>query len=71
MEYLKDINKKMGITVICNLHQVDVAIAYSKRIIGVNGGQIVFDGTPEELTQEKIHEIYGSEAGELITDISA
>lgn len=71
MEYLKDINKKMGITVICNLHQVDVAIAYSKRIIGVNGGQIVFDGTPDELTQEKIHEIYGSEAGELITDISA
>ena len=71
MDYLKDINEKMGITVICNLHQVDVAMAYSKRIIGVNGGQIVFDGTPDELTQEIIHEIYGSEAGELITDVSA
>jgi len=71
MEYLKDINGKLGITVICNLHQVDVAMAYSKRIIGVSSGQVVFDGPPAELTQEIIHEIYGSEAGELITDVSA
>lgn len=70
MEYLKDINETMGITVICNLHQVDVAMAYSKRIIGMSNGELVFDGTPDQLTQEKMHEIYGSEVGELITDVS-
>jgi phosphonate transport system ATP-binding protein len=58
----------MGITCIFNLHQVDVALRYSDRIIGVNDGKIIFDGTPENLTKEKVHEIYGSEAGELITD---
>jgi len=71
MEYLKDINQTMGITVVCNLHQVDVALAYSQRIIGVKDGEVVFDGKPEDLTTEMIHHIYGSEAGELITDLSA
>lgn len=68
MEYLKDINQQMNITVIFNLHQVDVAIKYSDRIIGVNAGRVVFDGPASELTQEKIYEIYGTEAGSLITD---
>lgn len=71
MEYLKDINKNMGITVVCNLHQVDVALRYSHRIIGMSNGEVVFDGPPSALTEEKIHEIYGTEAGELITDITA
>ena len=68
MDHLKNINKEMGITCIFNLHQVDVAVRYSDRIIGVNGGRVIFDGTPSELTKSKIHEIYGSEVGELITD---
>lgn len=68
MDHLKNINKEMGITCIFNLHQVDVAVKYSDKIIGVNSGKIIFDGTPEELTKDKIHEIYGSEVGELITD---
>lgn len=68
MEYLKDINQQMNITVIFNLHQVDVALRYSDRIIGVNSGRIVYDGKPEDLSREKIYEIYGTEAGSLITD---
>lgn len=68
MDHLKNINKEMGITCIFNLHQVDVAVKYSDKIIGVNSGKVIFDGKPEELTKDKIHEIYGSEVGELITD---
>lgn len=71
MEYLRDINQTMGITVVCNLHQVDVALNYSHRILGMSNGEIVFDGKPEELTEEMIHQIYGTEAGELITDVLA
>lgn len=68
MDYLKTINREMGITVILNLHQVDVAKKYSDRIIGINSGKIAFDGAPEEMTGEIIHNIYGSEAGSLIID---
>lgn len=71
MEYLRDINQQMGITVVCNLHQVDVALNYSHRILGMNNGEIVFDGKPEDLTEAMIHQIYGTAAGELITDVSA
>ncbi|MEG0641850.1 MAG: phosphonate ABC transporter ATP-binding protein [Clostridium sp.] len=68
MDHLKIINKELGITCILNLHQVDVAMKYSDRIIGINGGEAIFNGKPSELTREKIHEIYGSDFGSLITD---
>ena len=68
MDQIKKINKEMNITCILNLHQVDVAINYSDRIIGINGGRIVFDGKPSELTKGKVHEIYGSDYGNLIID---
>lgn len=68
MDHLKNINKEMGITCILNLHQVDVALKYSDRIIGINGGKTVFNGKPSDITKEQIHEIYGSEYGSLITD---
>jgi len=68
MDYLEYINETMKITCIANLHQVDVAMAYAKRIIGITGGQILYDGPPEQLTKAKIYEIYQSDEGELITD---
>ncbi|MCL1913386.1 MAG: phosphonate ABC transporter ATP-binding protein [Eubacteriaceae bacterium] len=69
MDYLSTINKNMKITCICNLHQVDVAMRYAKRIIGITSGQIVYDGPPEELTKSKIYDIYQSNEGGLITDV--
>jgi len=69
MDHLSNINKTMKITCICNLHQVDVALRYSKRIIGLTSGNIVYDGPPELLSKEKIYEIYQSNEGELITDV--
>ena len=70
MDQLAEINKNKKITCIVNLHQVDVAMKYSQRIIGVAGGKIVYDGSPEKLDQETIHRIYQSSASDLITDIS-
>jgi len=69
MDTLKDINQRLGITVIVNLHQVDVALHYAQRIIGVNRGMIVYDGSPLHISNSKIYEIYGSEAGDLILDL--
>ena len=69
MDHLKNICAKMNITVIINLHQVQVALKYSDRIIGINHGRVVFDGSPAELSAEQIYDIYGSDSGDLIIDL--
>jgi phosphonate transport system ATP-binding protein len=69
MDHLKNISTTMGITVLVNLHQVDVALKYSDKIIGINQGQVVYNGSPETITSNQIQRIYGSEAKNLIFDI--
>ena len=56
--YLKDISQRLGISVICNLHQIDFAREYAQRIIGLARGELIFDGRPDELTPEVIERIY-------------
>lgn len=62
MEQLKRLSNEMHISLIVNLHQVDVALRYSDRILGVNKGRLVFDGGPAELSPDRIAEIYGTES---------
>ncbi|UFT99308.1 phosphonate ABC transporter ATP-binding protein [Radiobacillus kanasensis] len=69
MDHLRDITSTMGITALVNLHQVDVAMKYSDRIIGINHGQVVYNGSPQNITSEDIQRIYGSEAEDLLFDI--
>ena len=61
MDALRDINEREGITVITNLHTLDTARNYCQRIIGMAGGRVVFDGTPDELTGEAVNAIYGAD----------
>lgn len=68
MEHLKEISTSMGITVLVNLHQVEVAMKYSDRIIGLSKGNKVFDGAPEKLDTSAIKAIYGTSIDELITE---
>ena len=56
----------MGITCLVNLHQVEVAQHYSDRIIGLNNGDVVFNGKGFELSEDQIHKIYGTKTKELI-----
>lgn len=69
MDHLIDINKTMNITVVLNLHQVDVAIKYAKRVIGITAGRVVYDGPAKLLDAKTIHQIYQSAEGDLITDV--
>ena len=69
MDHLKSINQTKNITCLVNLHQVDVAMKYSERIIGVTAGKIVYDGPTSGLTKEIIHEIYQSSDHDLIMDV--
>jgi phosphonate transport system ATP-binding protein len=59
MRDLKRISREDGITTLVNLHFIDMAREYADRIIGMNGGVVVFDGTPEEATDEVFERIYG------------
>jgi phosphonate transport system ATP-binding protein len=69
MDSLLRLNKHFGITVICNLHDLDIAKDYCNRLIGMAQGRVVFDGTPEDLTEAAARELYGLEADEAMTVI--
>jgi phosphonate transport system ATP-binding protein len=58
LRYLQQASRESGITVICNLHQVDYAREFGQRVIGVAGGRVVFEGRPDELTDEVLQRIY-------------
>ncbi len=58
MSLLKKINKEFNITVICNLHQVDLASKYSDRVVGLLDGEIMFDKTASNINKISIGEIY-------------
>ncbi|MGO4735913.1 phosphonate ABC transporter ATP-binding protein [Bosea sp. 2KB_26] len=62
MDALFRINREDGITVICNLHDLDIAAKYCDRLIGMAAGKVVFDDVPQALTREIAAELYGIEA---------
>ena len=58
MDDMLKINREDGITIICNLHSLDVAKKYCDRLIGLSDGKVVFDGVPDDLTTEISKELY-------------
>jgi phosphonate transport system ATP-binding protein len=66
MDALLRINKHFGITVICNLHSLELARTYCDRLIGMSAGRIVFDGAPSTLTDQIARELYDLEANEVM-----
>ncbi len=62
MQYLEEINKKDGVTVLCSLHFLDLVHRYSDRVIALNNGQVVYDGLPSGIDDAKFKEIYGKDA---------
>jgi len=67
MDALLRINKHYGITVLCNLHSLDLARTYCDRLIGMASGRVVFDAAPEALTDEVARELYGLEADDVLS----
>lgn len=59
MDDFKRINQEEKITIVANMHHVDLALKYATRVIGIRAGEIVFDGKPEEVTEEALIKIYG------------
>jgi phosphonate transport system ATP-binding protein len=61
MELLADVSAQHDIPVLVNMHDVELAKRFADRIIGMAGGQVVFDGPPTELGDEMLKRIYGGE----------
>jgi phosphonate transport system ATP-binding protein len=62
MQYLEQINREDGVTVLCSLHFLDLVHRYADRVVALNEGRLVFDGLPSEIDDEKFKEIYGRDA---------
>tara|TARA_B110000305_G_scaffold53137_1_gene58369 strand:+ start:570 stop:1292 length:723 start_codon:yes stop_codon:yes gene_type:complete len=55
---LKKINKDFGTTILCNLHQVELAKKYSDRIVGLLDGRVVFDKKSNNINKSSLEKIY-------------
>jgi phosphonate transport system ATP-binding protein len=62
MQILETINQEDGVTVLCSLHFLDLVHRYGQRVIALNEGQLVFQGLPAEIDDQKFKDIYGHEA---------
>ncbi len=49
---------ELGIAVLCNLHQVQYAVEFADRIVGICDGRVVFEGTPAQLNDAELARIY-------------
>jgi len=65
LQYLEQMNKRDGVSVICALHFLSLARRYGTRIIALKDGQVVFEGLPAEIEEVKFKEIYGKDAEEV------
>jgi len=60
LEILKRISAEDGISVVCSLHQVELALATADRVVALRGGRLALDEPAAGLTAERLREIYGT-----------
>lgn len=53
------VNQDLNITVVANMHHVDMALKYAKRVIGIRDGVIIYDGPSSNVNESLLKEIYG------------
>lgn len=65
MQYLERINRERGTTIICNLHFLSLVRQYASRVIALKNGELIFEGSPNEISREWFTRIYGEDAVEV------
>ncbi|ONI39830.1 phosphonate ABC transporter ATP-binding protein [Candidatus Epulonipiscium fishelsonii] len=66
MNDFRRINKEMNISVLINIHHVDLALEYADRVIGIKAGEVVYDGPSKEVSPDVLDKIYsGQEFGKM------
>ncbi|CAG9295377.1 ABC transporter ATP-binding protein [Celerinatantimonas diazotrophica] len=62
MQLLAHLNREQQRGIVVILHDINLALRYAQRIIALKQGQLIFDGTPEQLlTPQHLHQLYGVE----------
>lgn len=61
MDDFKKINKELNMSVLINIHHVDLALKYADRVIGIKAGEIVYYGPATKVDSEVLKQIYGRE----------
>ena len=56
------INQELGISILLNIHHVELALEYADRVIGIRAGKIVYDGPSKQVDQAVLDAIYGEDA---------
>ena len=62
MALIREIAMDQGLTVVCSLHQVDLALSWGDRIVGLRHGEVVLDTPATSLSKAAVMEIYGQVA---------
>ena len=58
MDDFRHINEDMGITILINIHHVELALQYAERVIGIRAGEVVYDGPAAKVDQAVLDSIY-------------
>lgn len=61
MDDFRRINREMNISVLINIHHVDLALQYADRVIGIKAGEVVYDGPASEVNEAVLTEVYGGQ----------
>jgi len=61
MRLLVELSKEFGTLTLVNIHDVGLAQMFADRIIGLRLGEVVFDGTADQVTEQVLTDIYGEE----------
>ncbi len=69
LTYIQNSCKQRNIAVLCNLHQIDYAMEFGERIIGLSNGKVIFDGLPENLTPDIVSQIYSGLEDDSISQL--
>jgi phosphonate transport system ATP-binding protein len=65
MDYLRKVNRELGLTVVCNLHFLSLVREYATRVIALKNGEVVYEGSPKEINDQWFEKIYGEGAREV------
>ena len=65
MELLTEIAAEREVPVLINIHEVDLALEHADRIVGLHDGELVFEGTPDDLDERGLDTVY--RGGEPVT----
>ena len=55
---LRQINQERRISILLNLHEIELARDYCDRVIALRAGRLIWDGSPSEMSAQRLEEIY-------------